>query len=85
MNKKKPNFITELITLKKKFIKYAQENSHKVDLNTFEINIANGYLTLRMECEDEYEDCIVFYQEIEMDNDKTYQNHLLPMSIHIEY
>ena len=85
MNKKKPNFIVELSALKKKFIKYAQDNSYKIDLNTFEINISNGYLTFRMECEDEDEDCIVFYQEIEMDNGKLYQNHLLPMSIHIEY
>lgn len=79
----KNDFIKQLGEIKKKFIKHAKENSHKIDNDTFEINICSRYLTMRIECEDSYGDCVVFEQEIEMDNfsDEIYQKPLRPLDI----
>lgn len=60
--KKKYDFIKDLSKLKKKFIQYAKENSSKIDDESFEIEICKGYLNMRIEAEDEYEDTIVFTQ-----------------------
>ena len=65
--KKKYDFIKDLSKLKKKFIQYAKENSSKIDDESFEIEICNGYLNMRIEAEDEDEDTIVFTQEIYQD------------------
>lgn len=75
------SFISQLKTIQNNFLKYAKENSTEINMSSFEINIANRYLTLRVECEDKYGDCIVFYQEVEMDSGKIYQNDLIPLSI----
>lgn len=79
----KHDFIKQLVEIKKKFIKHAKENSHKIDNDTFEINICSRYLTMRIECENKYGDCVVFEQEIEMDNfsDEIYQKPLRPLDI----
>ena len=66
----KYDFIKDLSKLKKKFIKYANENSAKIDEESFEIEICNGYLNMRIEAEDEDEDTIVFTQEIYQDYGK---------------
>ena len=62
--KKKYDFIKDLSKLKKKFIQYAEENSSKIDEESFEIEICKGYLNMRIEAEDEEEGTIVFTQEI---------------------
>lgn len=82
----KNNFIKQLTELKKKFLEYAEENSVKVVRSTFEIDICNYYLTMRVECDDEYGDCIVFTQEIEMDStNDTYQKPIYGNMIHTQY
>ncbi len=82
----KNNFIKQLTELKKKFLEYAEDNSVKVVRSTFEIDICKYYLTMRVECDDEYGDCIVFTQEIEMDStNDTYQKPIYGNMIHIEY
>ena len=63
----KYDFIKDLSKLKNEFIQYAKENSAKIDEESFEIEICNGYLNMRIEAEDEYEDTIVFTQEIYQD------------------
>ena len=68
--KKKYDFIKDLSKLKKKFIQYANENSSKIDDESFEIEICKGYLNMRIEAEDEDEDTIVFTQEIYQDYGK---------------
>ena len=65
--KKKYDFIKDLSKLKNEFIQYAKENSANIDDESFEIEICNGYLNMRIEAEDEYEDTIVFTQEIYQD------------------
>lgn len=79
----KYDFIKQLGEIKKNFLKHAKENSHKIDNDTFEINICSRYLTMRIECEDSYGDCVVFEQEIEMDDfsDEIYQKPLRPLDI----
>ena len=62
--KKKYDFIKDLSKLKNNFIQYADENSSKIDKESFEIEICKGYLNMRIEAEDEDEDTIVFTQEI---------------------
>lgn len=79
----KIDFIKELEEIKKEFVKNASLFADKIYRNTFEINICNCYLTLRIEGEDKYGDCIVFRQEIEMEQGETYQNHLSPSEIQI--
>lgn len=76
--KKKYDFINDLSKLKKKFIQYTEENSSKIDEESFEIEICKGYLNMRIEAEDEYEDTIVFTQEIYQDygEDVIYQKPL---------
>ena len=82
----KNNFIKQLTELKKKFLEYAEDNSVKVVRSTFEIEICKYYLTMRVECDDEYGDCIVFTQEIEMDStNDTYQKPIYGNMIHMEY
>ena len=82
----KNNFIKQLTELKKKFLEYAEDNSVKVVRSTFEIDICKYYLTMRVECDDEYGDCIVFTQEIEMDStNDTYQKPIYGNMIHITY
>ena len=63
--KKKYDFIKDLSKLKNNFIQYAEENSSKIDEESFEIEICKGYLNMRIEAEDE--DTIVFTQEIYQD------------------
>ena len=62
--KKKYDFIKDLSKLKKKFIQYAKENSSKIDDESFEIEICNGYLNMTIEAEDEDGDTTVFTQAI---------------------
>lgn len=82
----KNNFIKQLTELKKKFLEYAEENSVKVVRSTFEIEICKYYLTMRVECDDEYGDCIVFTQEIEMDStNDIYQKPIYGNMIHTQY
>ena len=82
----KNNFIKQLTELKKNFLEYAEDNSVKVVRSTFEIDICKYYLTMRVECDDEYGDCIVFTQEIEMDStNDTYQKPIYGNMIHIAY
>ena len=82
----KNNFIKQLTELKKKFLEYAKDNSAKVNKETFEIDICQYYLTMRVECDDEYDDGIVFTQEIEMDStNDTYQKPIYGNMIHITY
>ena len=82
----KNNFIKQLTELKKEFLEYAKEKSAKVNKETFEIDICEYYLTMRVECDDEYGDCIVFTQEIEMDStNDTYQTPIYGNMIHIAY
>ncbi len=82
----KNNFIKQLTELKKKFLEYAENNSVKVVRSTFEIEICKYYLTMRVECDDEYGDCIVFTQEIEMDStNDTYQKPIYGNMIQTQY
>ena len=76
--KKKYDFIKDLSKLKKNFIQYAEENSSKIDEESFDIEICKGYLNMRIEAEDEDEDTIVFTQEIYQDyeEDVIYQKPL---------
>ena len=76
--KKKNDFIKQLARLKKEFLKYAEDNSAKVDENTFEVEMCKYYLLFRVEAEDEYEDTIVFTKEIYQDygEDVIYQKPL---------
>ena len=83
--KKKNDFIKQLARLKKEFLKYAENNSAKVDEDTFEVEMCKYYLLLRVEAEDEYEDTIVFTQEIETDStDDIYQKPIYGNLIHID-
>ena len=83
--KKKNDFIKQLTRLKKEFLKYAEDNSAKVDEDTFEVEMCKYYLLLRVEAEDEYEDTIVFTQEIETDStDDIYQKPIYGNLIHID-
>ena len=83
--KKKNDFIKQLARLKKEFLKYAEDNSAKVDKDTFEIEMCKYYLLFRVEAEDEYEDTIVFTQEIETDStDDIYQKPIYGNGIHID-
>ena len=83
--KKKNDFIKQLTRLKKEFLKYAEDNSAKVDKDTFEVEMCKYYLLLRVEAEDEYEDTIVFTQEIETDStDDIYQKPIYGNLIHID-
>ena len=83
--KKKNDFIKQLASLKKEFLKYAEDNSAKVDKDTFEVEMCKYYLLLRVEAEDEYEDTIVFTQEIETDStDDIYQKPIYGNLIHID-
>ena len=83
--KKKNDFIKQLARLKKEFLKYAENNSAKVDEDTFEVEMCKYYLLLRVEAEDEYEDTIVFTQEIETDStDDIYQKPIYGNGIHID-
>ena len=82
----KNNFIKQLTELKKEFLEYAENNSVKVVRSTFEIEICKYYLTMRVECDDEYGDCIVFTQEIEMDStNDTYQKPIYGNMIQTQY
>ena len=76
--KKKYDFIKDLSKIKNNFIQYAEENSSKIDEESFEIEICKCYLNMRIEAEDEYEDTIVFTQEIYQDyeEDVIYQKPL---------
>ena len=65
--KKKYDFIKDLSKLKNEFIQYAKENSARIDDESFEIEICNGYLNMRIEAEAEDEDTMVFTQEIYQD------------------
>ena len=80
---KRNDFIKQLSEIKKNFLKFAKENSYKIDNNTFEINVSRFYLTMRIEAENEDKDTIVFFQEIEQDDSETYQNKLIPSYIQI--
>ena len=83
--KKKNDFIKQLARLKKEFLKYAEENSAKVDKDTFEVEMCKYYLLFRVEAEDEDEDTIVFTQEIETDStDDSYQKPIYGNGIHID-
>ena len=83
--KKKYDFIKDLSKLKNNFIQYAEENSSKIDEESFEIEICKGYLNMRIEAEDEDEDTIVFTQEIETDStDDIYQKPIYGNGIHID-
>ena len=83
--KKKNDFIKQLARLKKEYLKYAEDKSSKVDENTFEVEMCKYYLLLRVEAEDEYEDTIVFTQEIETDStDDIYQKPIYGNLIHID-
>ena len=83
--KKKNDFIKQLARLKKEFLKYAEENSAKVDKDTFEVEMCKYYLLFRVEAEDEDEDTIVFTQEIETDStDDIYQKPIYGNGIHID-
>ena len=82
---KKNDFIKQLTRLKKEFLKYAEDNSAKVYKNTFEVEMCKYYLLFRVEAEDEYEDTIVFTQEIETDStDDIYQKPIYGNGIHID-
>ena len=82
----KNNFIKQLTELKKKFLEYAEDNSVKVVRSTFEIDICKYYLTMRVECDDKYGNCIVFTQEIEMDStNDTYQKPIYGNMIQTQY
>lgn len=83
--KKKNDFIKQLARLKKEFLKYAEDNSVKVDKDTFEVEMCKYYLLFRVEAEDEDEDTIVFTQEIETDStDDIYQKPIYGNGIHID-
>ena len=68
--KKKYDFIKDLNKLKKKFIQYAKEKSAKIDEESFDIEIHKGYLNMRIEAEDEYENTIAFTQKIYQDDEE---------------
>ena len=81
--KKKNDFIKQLARLKKEFLKYAEDNSAKVDEDTFEVQMCKYFLLFRVEAEDE--DTIVFTQEIETDStDDIYQKPIYGNGIHID-
>ena len=81
--KKKNDFIKQLARLKKEFLKYAENNSAKVDEDTFEVEMCKYFLLFRVEAEDE--DTIVFTQEIETDStDDIYQKPIYGNGIHID-
>lgn len=81
---KKNDFIKQLAKLKKEFMQYAEENSAKVDKDTFEVEMCNFYLSFRLEAEDEDGDTIVFSQEIETDStNDIYQKPIYGNMIHI--
>ena len=83
--KKKNDFIKQLARLKKEFLKYAEDNSEKVDEDTFEVQMCKYFLLFRVEAEDEDEDTIVFTQEIETDStDDIYQKPIYGNGIHID-
>ena len=82
---KKNDFIKQLTRLKKEFLKYAEDNSAKVDKDTFEVEMCKYYLLFRVEAKDEDEDTIVFTQEIETDStDDIYQKPIYGNGIHID-
>lgn len=83
---KKNGFMKQLASLKDEFMKYAEDNSAKVNKDTFEVEICKYYLLFRVEAEDEYENTMVFRQEIETDRDDEaiYQKPLFANDILIE-
>ena len=58
---KKNDFIKQLARLKKEFLKYAEDNSAKVDKDTFEVEMCKYYLKFRVEAENKYGDTLVIY------------------------
>ena len=83
--KKKNDFIKQLTRLKEEFLKYAEDNSAKVDEDTFEVQMCKYFLLFRVEAEDEDEDTLVFTQEIETDStDDIYQKPIYGNCIHRE-
>ena len=82
---KKNDFIKQLARLKKEFLKYAEDNSAKVDKDTFEVEMCKYYLKFRVEAENKYGDTLVFTQEIEKDSTSDiYQKPIYGNYIHIE-
>ena len=82
---KKNDFIKQLARLKKEFLKYAEDNSAKVDKDTFEVEMCKYYLKFRIEAENKYGDTLVFRQEIETDSTSDiYQKPIYGNYIHIE-
>lgn len=71
----KVNFIKQLAELKKNFLAYAKQNSSKVYMSSFEVNIIDkNYLSFRVETlATNKKDIQVFYQEICMTGEETYQ------------
>lgn len=85
MATKKNNFIKQLTELKKEFMKYAEENSTKVNKNSFEVEMCKYYLLFRVEAENKYGDTKVFTQEIETDSTSDiYQKPIYGSMIHVE-
>lgn len=71
----KVNFIKQLAELKKNFLAYAKQNSSKVYMSSFEVNIIDkDYLSFRVEAlAENKKDMQVFYQEICMTGEEKYQ------------
>lgn len=73
----KKNFIQQLSQFKKEFLKHAKERASEeggyVDEKTFEIEVANRYLTMRVECYNSDDDCFAINGEIEPIGDEIYQ------------
>lgn len=79
------DFISQLEEIKEKFMYYANTHSEFVNMNTFEITICNGYLSMRVEAIDEFDDTIAFKQEIEMKRmDYVYQDEIFGGIIQME-
>lgn len=85
MATKKNDFIKQLTELKKEFMKYAEENSTKVNKKSFEVEMRKYYLLFRVEAENEHGDTKVFTQEIETDSTSDiYQKPIYGNMIHVE-
>lgn len=73
--KSEKTFIQQLTKIQKEFLKDAEDYG-KVYLDTFTIWIGNGFLTLRVEGEDEYGDSFAYVTEVESNRDCIYQSNL---------
>lgn len=74
------NFIKQLKAIEKKFMAEVNDSGYTPNKESYSIDICNRYLSMRIECEDEYGDTVIVAQEIEQSG-----NDITALGIHYDY